>query len=607
MWRARLANGGPNAVRFSASGLSTMRLLLPIVYFALAVVPGRAGDVPDPLQELLNGPASLLVTPHERELLKRLKSDQEKEEFLENFWKVRDPNPSTPENEFKEEFYKRVTYANAFFGADAGTDGWRTDRGRTYILFGPPKSKTSFIGHQDLYPIELWFYDNPGIKELPAFFYVLFFAPDDASGFRLYHPYVHGPERLVRNSMTKAQAYYYLQRINAELARASLSLIPGEPVDTETFTGSLSSTVVLDAVRGFNNLPSYQTFIDNRWATFEKVSARIQYHLPDTELFTFVAHLDGEPWLHWQLLIQEPGAKKIQNGLLEFRITTRLLAHDRVIFERVDHPRLRIPAEQVEDLEKRPFGYEDWLPVAPGDYTLEVVAENLASGKTYSKTRDVHVGGASSRVNLGDVFIIGDRKPEPRLRAFSFGGYRFQPALHDSVNPARGLPIFYEVFLPAEVREPVEVEYVVGSVSQRVRKVSSEKLEVSNRDLYGYMKVVRTLDIREFSPGSYLLAIRVKDPVSGQVSGRTVSFRIGAQEGLLQPVIISRASSGDQRWRASTYYERALCYLEQKELQRAIKFLELANRTYPTKQVSDLLNHLKASASGLPPGSTSIR
>lgn len=79
-----------------------------------------------------------IITKTEIEIFKNLPTEVDRGKFIENFWKKRDPDPNTPENEFKLDYYRRIAYANKFFG-EGGTAGWRTERGRIFILLGPPK------------------------------------------------------------------------------------------------------------------------------------------------------------------------------------------------------------------------------------------------------------------------------------------------------------------------------------------------------------------------------------------------------------------------------------------------------------------------------------
>lgn len=110
-----------------------------------------------------------ILTQAERDAFKKLETDEEREQFIAEFWRSRDPDPDTEENEFKEEFYERVAYANEHFSS--GKPGRFTDRGRIYIKFGKPDSIESHPvgGHYErtwadgggstsTYPFERWFY-----------------------------------------------------------------------------------------------------------------------------------------------------------------------------------------------------------------------------------------------------------------------------------------------------------------------------------------------------------------------------------------------------------------------------------------------------------------
>ena len=77
-----------------------------------------------------------IISDEERAAFKQLSNDEERDQFIEAFWQRRDPTPDTEENEFKEEHYQRMAYANEHFAA--GIPGWKTDRGRIYIMYGKP-------------------------------------------------------------------------------------------------------------------------------------------------------------------------------------------------------------------------------------------------------------------------------------------------------------------------------------------------------------------------------------------------------------------------------------------------------------------------------------
>src|SRR5713101_9116882 len=93
-------------------------------------------EVTGTYKKWLNEDVASIITDEERAAFKQLSNDEERENFIEAFWQRRDPTPDTPENEFKEEHYRRIAYSNEHFAA--GIPGWKTDRGRMYILYGPP-------------------------------------------------------------------------------------------------------------------------------------------------------------------------------------------------------------------------------------------------------------------------------------------------------------------------------------------------------------------------------------------------------------------------------------------------------------------------------------
>lgn len=117
----------------------------------------------------LENDVAYIITNEERKAFKALATDEERENFIENFWRRRDPNPDTEENEYREQYYERIAYANEHF--TSGIPGWKTDRGRTYIAWGKPDSIESHPsggaydrpsyeggGSTTTYPFETWFY-----------------------------------------------------------------------------------------------------------------------------------------------------------------------------------------------------------------------------------------------------------------------------------------------------------------------------------------------------------------------------------------------------------------------------------------------------------------
>lgn len=112
------------------------------------------GITAKPYQEWLEEDVRYIITDQERADFKRLTTDDQRDNFVEDFWSRRNPTPQSSENPFKEEHYRRLAYANTHFAA--GLPGWKTDRGRFYIMYGPPDSIDSKSALAP--PTETWHY-----------------------------------------------------------------------------------------------------------------------------------------------------------------------------------------------------------------------------------------------------------------------------------------------------------------------------------------------------------------------------------------------------------------------------------------------------------------
>ena len=104
-----------------------------------------------PYSKWLTQDVAYIISDQERAAFRQLATDEEREHFIEQFWLRRDPTPGTLANEFKEEHYRRIAYANQRFTTGSGLAGWKTDRGRIYITYGPPDEIES---HSDAHPSE---------------------------------------------------------------------------------------------------------------------------------------------------------------------------------------------------------------------------------------------------------------------------------------------------------------------------------------------------------------------------------------------------------------------------------------------------------------------
>jgi GWxTD domain-containing protein len=126
----------------------------------------------DKYSKWLNEDVVYIINADERAAFQKLTTDEERDNFIEQFWERRDPTPGTPENEFKDEHYRRIAYANQHFASSE--PGWKTDRGHMYIVYGPPDEIDSHPKTAERrYGIEMWLYRHvEGVGDNATFTFI---------------------------------------------------------------------------------------------------------------------------------------------------------------------------------------------------------------------------------------------------------------------------------------------------------------------------------------------------------------------------------------------------------------------------------------------------
>ena len=150
-WGVRVRPGSEiaSAVVNGASGVDHSKAMLALsrLFDTPVGVPIPADTGQTPFRFWLTQDVVYIITQEEAAAYQKLTANEEREKFIEQFWLRRDPTPGTPENEFKQEHYRRIAYANEHFFT-AATPGWESARGRTYILLGPPDEIEQHPGWQ---------------------------------------------------------------------------------------------------------------------------------------------------------------------------------------------------------------------------------------------------------------------------------------------------------------------------------------------------------------------------------------------------------------------------------------------------------------------------
>jgi GWxTD domain-containing protein len=137
-----------------------------LTQLAFSAEPIKWSDLQKNIDSWIEGPPSLILTEQEKDVYKKLKNPAEKMQFIKIFWQRRDPLLRTRENEYKQEFYRRVDYANQNY-AEGSNPGWKSAMGQTYIIFGAPSRIDRQTVPSSSRPAQLWVYDKIPSSKIP--------------------------------------------------------------------------------------------------------------------------------------------------------------------------------------------------------------------------------------------------------------------------------------------------------------------------------------------------------------------------------------------------------------------------------------------------------
>ncbi|HXE74021.1 MAG TPA: GWxTD domain-containing protein [Candidatus Xenobia bacterium] len=530
-----------------------------------------------------------IISDDEKKVFKSLPNDDDREKFIRRFWDIRDPTPGTEENEYKDEHYRRIQYANQYYSEVGRSDGWRTDRGKIYIILGPPKTVAHHAGGADTYPSELWFYssDEPS---LPPFFYVLFYVRNDIGDYKLYSPYVDGPTKLVRTSGTENNprgAYQRLLQYNYELARASLTLIPSEPA--EVGMPSLSSDGMLMKILNLANDKFHKQRIEERGRLREEVRVKISFDVPALEAVVFpLRDAAGQAVIHYSLQVPDP--QNFTMGQLDNKYYASVEAQVRVldsekkeIYTVTREASATYDEATYEIVRAQQFHFVDRLPVVPGNYHLEFTLLNKLDHVFYRGTASVRVEPPNgSQLAVGEPVLVQRCQPtrDPNM-PFNFGGNRctLLGRAEITTGPAAAVSVLFPVYTPAGASEgapPLKVEYTVGRLDRGMEpKVVQDTLDRSRVDRFGTLLVGKSIPLEGLTPGSLRLAVRVTDPATHQSVATTLPFKL-VQTTQPSANVVTSADYERDETNGTNDYRRGLCALAQKRDEDAGTYFEHA-------------------------------
>src|SRR5436190_885055 len=398
-------------------------------------------ELETPYRKWLNEDVAYIITDEERTAFKRLQTDEEREQFIEQFWLRRDPTPDSIENEFKEEHYRRIAYTNENFAS--GIPGWKTDRGRIYITYGPPDEKETHPsggsyerppeeggGSTSTFPFEQWRYRY--IEEVGSDIIIEFVDPT-----------MSGEYRMTMDPSEKDALLY--------VPNAGLTLMEqmGMADKTDRFnrTDGTHLGVPFGAetqkMNQFNRLEQFAKLQRPPAVKFKDLEAaitsRISYNilpmkvradffpLTEASVLTFVTlQFDNKD-------LQFHAKDGVQTAAVNIFGKVSTMTR-RIVTNFEDTVEVTSPPEYLQQMAQRKSIYNRSVPLAPGTYRLNVVAKDVIGGNLNSYEVALVVPRmdsdklSSSNIVLADMiehvptksigmgqFVIGTSKVRPRV------------------------------------------------------------------------------------------------------------------------------------------------------------------------------------------------
>ncbi len=480
-----------------------------------------------------------IISPEERSAFLRLGTNEEREQFIEHFWQLRNPDPDSAENSFKEDHYRRIAYANERFSS--GVPGWKTDRGHIYILWGPPDEIESHPtggtydrpmwqggGSTTTYAWELWRYRHlESIGENVEFEFV------DPSGSGEYHltrdpgekdalAHVPGAGLSLSEMMfgaTKAQRFTNSDGTTLpvpigsrpsglnefeSLDRYFRALRPPEHV--KDLTSLVSSRVVRNSMR-------VDYSVDYLRVTNDSVLVPITLQIPNREM-SYRNHQGVQSaTLNLYARITTPSGKVVQT-------------FDEAIARDVPESLFKVALDQSSIFQKS-------VPLRPGLYRLDVVVKDVESGNVGVIETALRVPRFEDETLAASTLVLADKiesvpPGQLGLGPFVFGPYKVRPRLSREFSADETLGLFLQVY---NLQPDEAIRRSTYSVTYRLLRdrrevwTATEDSDVTHRT-GEQITLNRLVPLSALAPGKYMLEVAVHDRVTGQTLNRSAEFTL---------------------------------------------------------------------------------
>jgi GWxTD domain-containing protein len=490
-------------------------------------------ELETPWKKWLNEDVAYIITEEERKAFKQFNTDEEREQFVEQFWLRRDPTPDTVENEFKEEHYRRIAYANEHFAS--GAPGWKLDRGRIYITFGPPDEIDSHPsggtyerpaaeggGETSTYPFEDWRYRY--IEGIGNDIIIEFVDTTMSGEYRM--------------TMDPSEKDALLYVPNAGLTLAEQMGLSSKTARFNRTDGTHMGSPLGGTPASYDEFSRLEQFAKLQMAPKVKfkdleaaINTRITFNiLPMQARIDYVRVTDTSVLANITVQFQYKDLQfQAKDGLQKsiinlFGRVTTMTRRPVTTFEKTLDA--SVPSELLQKLNQGSAIYQQSVPLAPGRYRLNVVAKDVIGGTLNNYEVALDVPHFSEEKLASSSLILADdisRLPTRSIGGgmFAIGDTKVRPRLGNTFKRDEKLGIYLQVynFEPDEkTQKPSgEIEYEIDKVNStdKILDFTEDIAKLPNASA-NQVTIAKLLPLKNIPPGVYTLKIKATDKRANQ-------------------------------------------------------------------------------------------
>ena len=363
-----------------------------------------------------------IMAEAERSVFKNLQTEEDRKRFQNLFWQVRDNTPGTPKNEYRNEYYNLLRYA------ENRLDGAHSDRGRIYLILGKPFEVKNFAGFEKVADCELWIYRAEGRSGLPPLMYLLFYRRDNIGDYKLYYPGPHSSldilsTRYNRGGISNIKAYKIIRSSFPELAMATLSVIPEEA--NIAFAGNLNSSgQVISQIYTLPEREMEKNYLKNYTSPPGTIDINFTTKEIAGKALVSLTENDGVKFLNYSLMPETIKTSVTEEGIETAHLVFHLRVEDNVgktIYQQENEIHLRLNEAKKKAMLERKFTFNDFAPIIEGEYLISLTYSNKTSAEFFVFKQKITVSDQKLLCILG--YELKKRKPDV-LVPFSFDQHK---------------------------------------------------------------------------------------------------------------------------------------------------------------------------------------